>query len=132
MVFSFVQTAVIFFLLGLVTDTGSSFARNLFDAFGVTEISIHAGLVFFLLLYSPVSRVLSVLGNMISRKHEFEADAYAADIQHTPNHLITALKKLAADNLANLTPHPFPVFLDYSHPPMLVRIKALKALQRQD
>lgn len=129
MVFSIIQTAVIFFLLGLVTDKGSDFARSLFDAFGVEHISIYAGLVFFILLYSPVNRTLSVIGNMISRKHEFEADAYAAHIQGEPGHLITALKKLAADNLSNLTPHPFPVFIDYSHPPMLARIKALKSLE---
>ena len=128
MIFSFIQTAVVFFLLGLVTDQSSAFARQLFDAFGVDHISIYAGLVFFMLLFSPVSRVLSVIGNLSSRKHEFEADAYAAEIQETPEHLIMALKKLAADNLSNLTPHPLPVFLDYSHPPMLVRIKALRAL----
>ena len=128
-VFSIIQTAVIFFLLGMVTNKESGFARSLFDAFGVTEISTYAGLVFFLLLFSPVSRLLSIVGNAISRKHEFEADAYAAEIQTTPAHLITGLKKLSADNLSNLTPHPFPVFLDYSHPPTLTRIKALKALQ---
>lgn len=128
--FSIVQTAAIFFLLGIVTDQDSAFARNLFDAFGVMNISTYAGLVFFMLLFAPVSRVLSVIGNISSRKHEFEADAYAADIQETPEHLITALKKLAADNLSNLTPHPFPVFLDYSHPPMLTRIKALRQLKR--
>ncbi len=128
MAFSFVQTAVVFFLLGLVTDKSSAFARQLFDAFGVDQISIYAGLVFFMLLFSPVSRVLSVIGNLSSRKHEFEADAYAAEIQETPEHLIKALKKLAADNLSNLTPHPLPVFLDYSHPPMLTRIKALRSL----
>ena len=128
--FSIAQTAVIFFLLGLVTDPGGAFARELFDAFGVETISTYAGLVFFMLLFSPVSRVLGVLGNMNSRKHEFEADAYAAEAQGTPEHLIKGLKKLAADNLANLTPHPFPVFLDYSHPPMLVRIKALRSLKK--
>ena len=128
MIFSFIQTAVIFFLLGLVTDKSSGFARGLFDAFGVAEISTHAGLVFFMLLFSPISKILSVIGNMSSRKHEFEADAYAADIQGTPNHLITALKKLSADNLSNLTPHALRVFLDYSHPPMLVRLKALQKL----
>ena len=130
MIFSFVQTAVVFFLLGLVTDKDSAFAQGLFEAFGMNkeQISTAAGLVFFMLLFSPVSRVLSVIGNLSSRKHEFEADAYAAEIQGTPDHLIKALKKLAADNLSNLTPHPLPVFLDYSHPPMLVRIKALRAL----
>jgi len=126
MAFSIIQTAAIFFLLGLVTDQSSAFARELFNAFGVEHISTYAGLVFFMLLFSPVSRVLSVLGNINSRKHEFEADAYAAEAQGTPEHLIKGLKKLAADNLSNLTPHPFPVFLNYSHPPMLVRIKALR------
>ena len=130
MAFSILQTAVVFFLLGLVTDQNSPFARELFDAFGVSHISTYAGLVFFMLLFSPVSRVLGVIGNLSSRKHEFEADAYAAEAQGTPEHLIKGLKKLAADNLSNLTPHPFPVFLDYSHPPMLVRIKALRALKK--
>ncbi len=92
-VFSIIQTAVIFFLLGMVTNKESGFARSLFDAFGVTEISTYAGLVFFLLLFSPVSRLLSIVGNAISRKHEFEADAYAAEIQTTPAHLITGLKE---------------------------------------
>jgi len=128
MVFSIIQTAAVFFLLGLVTDQSSSFARGLFDAFSVDKISTYAGLVFFMLLFSPMSKILAVIGNISSRKHEFEADAYAADIQGTPEHLITALKKLSADNLSNLTPHALPVFLDYSHPPMLVRLKALKAL----
>lgn len=130
MIFSIIQTAAVFFLLGLVTDQSSSFARGLFDAFGVVQISTHAGLVFFMLLFSPVSKILSVFGNISSRKHEFEADAYAAEIQGTPRHLITALKKLSADNLSNLTPHAFPVFLDYSHPPMLVRLKALQGLEK--
>lgn len=129
--FSLVQTAAVFFLLGLVTDPNSPFSRQLFDAFGVDTISIHAGLVFFMLLFSPVSRVLSVLGNLSSRKHEFEADAYAAEVQGTPDHLIHGLKKLAADNLSNLTPHPLPVFLDYSHPPMLTRIEALRKLKTE-
>ena len=127
MIFSIIQTAAMFFLLGLVTDPSIPFSRQLFDAFGVNHISVYAGLVFFSFLFSPMSRILNILGNLNSRKHEFEADAYAADAQGTPDHLIRGLKKLAADNLSNLTPHPFPVFLDYSHPPMLTRIKALKA-----
>ncbi|MGB0775200.1 MAG: M48 family metallopeptidase [Akkermansiaceae bacterium] len=128
MVFSFVQTAVVFFLLGMITDKDSAFAKMLFAAFDV-EISVYAGLVFFMLLFSPVSKVLGIIGNISSRKHEFEADAYAVDAQGTPEHLITALKKLAADNLSNLTPHPLPVFLDYSHPPMLTRIEAMRRLK---
>ena len=63
-----------------------------------------------------------------SRKHEFEADAYAAEAQQSSAHLIAALKKLSIDNLSNLTPHQLRVVLDYSHPPVLVRIQALRSL----
>lgn len=122
------QTAVIFFLIGLFTNPDSKVAQMLFDSFFMENISIHAGLVFFFILFAPVNRVLSLLSNINSRKHEFEADAYAANAQGTAEHLISSLKQLSADNLVNLTPHPFPVFLDYSHPPMLTRIKALRAL----
>lgn len=128
MVISIVQTAVIFFLLGTATNPESAFGRQLYAAFGIGSQSIAAGLVLFMIVFKPVSRILSVFMNMLSRKHEFEADEYAAVNQGTPDHLISALKKLSANNLSNLTPHPLEVFLDHSHPPVLVRIKALKAL----
>jgi STE24 endopeptidase len=70
--------------------------------------------------------VLGLLGNMLSRRHEFEADAFAAKTTHTADTMIKALKKLSVDNLSNLTPHPLKVFLEYSHPPALARIAALR------
>ncbi|GAA5496220.1 protease HtpX [Rubritalea halochordaticola] len=129
MITGIIRSAVVFFLLGLVTNKDSAFARDLFSAFQVENISVYAGLIFFALLFSPIQRILGIFANITSRKHEFEADAYAANAQGTPDHLIGALKKLSADNLSNLTPHPLPVFLDYSHPPMLVRLAALKKLR---
>ncbi len=128
LVLSMIQTAVIFFLLGMVTNPATALGTQLFSAFGVAP-SIHVGLVLFMILFKPVSRILSVGMNLLSRKHEFEADAYAAEVQETPQHLVTALKKLSANNLSNLTPHPLEVFLDHSHPPVLVRINALKSLK---
>ena len=129
-VLSLAQFAILFYLLGQLIDPESGFSRQLFAAFGLpaTSISPHAGLVFFGILFSPVSRFLGVFLNAWSRKHEFEADAYAAGAQRTPEHLITALKKLSADNLSNLTPPRFRVLLYYSHPPVLVRIHALRKL----
>ncbi len=125
---SVLQAGVLFYLLGLVIDPSGKFSRLLFDAFGVKEISPHAGLVFFGLLFSPASRLLGIAANAWSRKHEFEADAYAARATGDPESLVSALKKLSAKNLSNLTPHPFRVFLDHSHPPTLVRIQALRSL----
>lgn len=124
---SVVQAGVLFFLLGIVID-GGKFSRELFNAFGVAQISAHVGLVLFGLLFAPASRLLGIAAAAWSRKHEFEADAYAAKATGKPESLVTALKKLSAKNLSNLTPHPFRVFLDYSHPPVLTRIDALRSL----
>jgi STE24 endopeptidase len=126
---SIAQSAALFFLLGLVIDKDGTFSRMLFDAFGVETISPHVGLVLFAILFSPASRILGIFSNAWSRRHEFEADAYAANAMGTSEHLISALKKLSAKNLSNLTPHPIRVLLDYSHPPMLERLTALRSLK---
>lgn len=119
---SIVNTGVVFFLLSIALTH-----EGLFAAFGVGQPSVHAGLIFFALLYTPVDMVLSMLLQAFSRKNEYEADAYAAETTGAPESLVSALKKLSAENLANLTPHPFYVFLNHSHPPVLRRIAALRA-----
>lgn len=123
---SIAQAGALFFLLGLTIDPSGRFSRLLFDAFGVETISPHVGLVLFGLLFAPASRLLGIAANAWSRKHEFEADAYAAEVTGNSESLVSALKKLSAKNLSNLTPHPLRVFLDHSHPPVLVRIDALR------
>ena len=123
MLMSFVQTGMVFALLSVFLTH-----RGLYDAFFMSEMSLYAGLVFFGLLYSPLDLILSVLGSVISRKHEFEADRYAARVSRDPEAMVNALKKLSAHNLSNLSPHRWYVFLNYSHPPVLERIKAIRAL----
>ncbi|MGE4297298.1 MAG: M48 family metallopeptidase [Desulfovibrionaceae bacterium] len=115
------KTGVLFFLMSLFLGN-----RTLFDAFGVREISVHAGLVFFGLLYTPVSLALSVATNALSRAWEYEADAFAARTTGEPEHMVAALKQLSVSNLSNLTPHPLEVALHHSHPPVLARIEALR------
>jgi len=119
------QMGLIFFLIGLATDPNGTFARALHDAFFVGKISPHAGLVFFTILLEPASKALSVLANAWSRKHEFEADAYAAKSTGTPEALATALKKLTTDHLSHPAPHQLRIVLDYSHPPLLQRLRSL-------
>ena len=119
------QTAVIFYLLGLATDPDGKFSRVLFDAFGVKEISPHVGLVLFSILLEPVSKALAVLANAWSRRHEFEADAYAANVTGDGKALGQALKKMSADHLSHPSPAPLRVWLDYSHPPLVERLEAL-------
>jgi STE24 endopeptidase len=124
-----VQTAAVFFLLGLATDPDGRFARLLFDAFGVENISPHVGLVLFFILLEPASRALGVLFNAWSRRHEFEADAYAAEMTGDATPLASALKKMTSDHLAHPSPAPLRVWLDYSHPPLVERLRALAAVR---
>lgn len=119
---SVLHSGLMFFLLSIfLTHTG------LFDAFDMEHESTYSGLVFFGLLYAPVELFLSLFLSHRSRRHEFEADRYAVDTLDEPEAMATALEKLAADNLANLTPHPFYVFLRYSHPPLTQRLAAIRA-----
>lgn len=120
MVISTLHTGVLFFLLGIFLNDPA-----LFEAFYMDEMSVYAGLLFFGMLYTPVEMILGLGMNALSRKHEFEADAFAAQTTGDAESMIQALKKLSKDNLSNLTPHPFYVFLHYSHPPVRERIQAL-------
>lgn len=99
---------------------------GLFQAFYLRQPSVYAGLVLFGLLYTPVSFVLSVVLNLYSRHNEFEADRYSAETYKNPAAMKEALKKLSVATLSNLEPHPFYVFLTYTHPPVLQRIQALR------
>ncbi|WP_420319844.1 M48 family metallopeptidase [Flagellimonas sp.] len=95
-------------------------------AIGVSIPSFHAGLIGFVLLYSPISEITSLAMNYLSRKFEFQADDYAKNT-FSAEPLITSLKKLSKNSLSNLTPHPAYVFVHYSHPPLIERIRNLKA-----
>jgi STE24 endopeptidase len=102
---------------------------GLYEAFFVVQPSVYTGLLFFGLLYTPVEMVLSIFLNIVSRKNEYEADRFAAETIEEPLSMESALKKLAADNLSNLSPHPFYVFLNYSHPPLLQRLSAIRQVK---
>ncbi len=114
-----VQTGLILFILSLFI-----FNREMSYALGGGESAIHLNLVAFFMLFSPISHFTGILSNMWSRKNEYEADRYAAET-YSAKELSNALKKLSADNLSNLTPHPAIVFVHYSHPPLLNRLRAM-------
>ena len=100
--------------------------QKLFDVFYMQEKSIYAGLVFFSMLYTPISLILGIFFTYISRRNEFAADQYSIKTAQMPDSMISSLKKLSKENLSNLTPHWLNVFLNYTHPPVLERIRALK------
>ena len=93
-------------------------------AAGCGAASFHVNLAVFSLIYTPVSLVLDIVTNIISRGHERQADAFAAAHGMGPAEA-SALKKMSAKSLANLTPHPLVVFTEYSHPTLAERVEAL-------
>jgi len=95
-------------------------------AIGVSQPSFHAALIGFGILYSPISEITGLIMNHLSRKFEYQADDYAKNT-YAAIPLITSLKKLSKNNLSNLTPHPAYVFMHYSHPPLIARIRNLKS-----
>ncbi len=120
---SILQSALMLFLLSLMIHN-----ENLTQALGGEGLSVHLNLLAFGLLYAPISTAIGVSFNLLSRKNEFEADAYAAKTSNGTA-LKDALKKLSLNNLSNLWPHKWFVFFHYSHPPLLQRLQALDTLR---
>jgi STE24 endopeptidase len=90
-------------------------------ALGGTTTSLHLALIGFSLLYLPLSEILNFASYYISRKHEYSADNFTA-AHEMGEALVEALKKISSKSLSNLTPHPFVVFWNYSHPTLLQRM----------
>ncbi|RMZ51215.1 M48 family peptidase [Flavobacteriaceae bacterium PRS1] len=95
------------------------------NALGVEIPSFHIGLIAFGMLYSPISEITGLIMNHFSRKFEYQADDYAKKT-YKAEPLITSLKKLSKNSLSNLTPHKAYVFMHYSHPTLLERVRNLK------
>jgi STE24 endopeptidase len=120
LIIGIIQMGVMFFLLSLFISY-----QGLFDAFYMDQKSVYGGLIFFGMLYSPIGFITGIFIQMLSRKNEYEADRFAVETTKEPQFLANALKKLSVHNLSNLVPHPFYVFIHYSHPPILERINAI-------
>ena len=94
-------------------------------AFGFPPGEIAPSFLLFGLLSGVVTFWFSPLGNLLSRKHEYEADAFARDAMGGPAAMVGALRKLAQKNLSNLTPHRWFSGFYYSHPTLVEREAAL-------
>ena len=116
---SIVTTGITLYLLSIFIDN-----PLLAAALGVATPGFHIGIIVFGILYSPISEIIGLFMNIISRKFEYQADSFAKT-NYSGTALITALKKLSKNALSNLTPHPYYVFVHYSHPTLLQRIRKL-------
>jgi STE24 endopeptidase len=123
LILSILQTGLMLFLLSLFIKS-----PELSMALGSDIPSFHLGLIAFIILYSPVSWILGLAGNLLSRKHEYAADRFAGT-HFKPESLKRALTKLSVKNLSNLRPHPAYVFVYYSHPTLLQRLHNLDRIK---
>ena len=110
---------VMFYIFSIVIDS-----KDIAAAAGCAEASFHINMTVFMLLFTPVQILTSMLSNIVSRRHEWQADEYARK-HGMGTALNSALKKMSAKSLANLTPHPAVVFTQYSHPTLLQRVQHL-------
>lgn len=115
-------------LTGIMLFVLSIFISNplLSNALGVEIQSFHVGLIAFGMLYAPISELTGLLMNYLSRQFEYQADDYAKNT-YKAEPLVSSLKKLSKNSLSNLTPHPAYVFIHYSHPTLLQRVRNLKS-----
>jgi STE24 endopeptidase len=119
LIMSLVQSGLLIWLLSVAISR-----PELSLAIGASSPSFYMGIVAFGLLFSPISTVIGIFTNIISRKHEYQADAFATSYGYG-NALIVGLVKLSVASLSNLTPHWLYVFFNYSHPTLLQRKKAI-------
>lgn len=117
--FSIIQTGVMMYILWL-----SLGYAEISESLGAVHGSFHVGIIAFAILFTPISIILGLAGNVLSRKNEYEADAYSR-ANYNAEELKSALKKLSRNNLSNLRPHPAYEFFYYSHPSVLRRLDAL-------
>lgn len=96
-------------------------------AFGLPAGALAPTFLLFALLGGVLTFWFSPIGNWVSRKHEYEADAFAKDAMGGPAPLVSALRKMSQKNLSNLTPHPLYSTFHYSHPTLVERERALQA-----
>ncbi len=100
----------------------------LYQTFGFQGFVVYVGLFLIGTFISLLGFFAQPLESAISRRFELEADDFALELMETGEPMRNALKRLASDNLANLTPHPLYAWVNYSHPPLVERIERLTTL----
>ena len=118
--FSLFRTLITFAVLGLLLNYS-----GLCTAFGFDGVNYFFALQLLSIISWPLTKLLDIVSNYISRKHEYQADAFAAK-EGYGDKLIAALKRLSKEALSDINPHPVKVVLDYSHPTLSQRITAIE------
>ncbi len=98
---------------------------DLFGQIGFSGAMVGVALYVAAILFEPLNLLLSPFMNWLSRRYEYQSDAYSLSINPSAADMKGALIKLSQKNLSNLFPHPLYVVFHYSHPPLLARLKAI-------
>ncbi|MGD9503704.1 MAG: M48 family metallopeptidase [Syntrophobacteraceae bacterium] len=104
--------------------------KGMYSTFGFDSPAPFAGLFLTGVLWQKLGFFLKPLYMALSRRFERQADAFSVRLMGTAEPMISSLKRLASDNLANLAPHPLYVWFNYSHPPLVDRVSALAEAAR--
>ena len=108
------------FLMSLLVESATLSA-----ALGAAEHVVALNLIAVVLLFGPVSTLLGVLGNALSRRFEYQADAFAARTT-APAAMTGALRRFVQNDLALATAHPLYTALELTHPAPVERIRAIE------
>ena len=119
-----VLSFLLFALLGWLS-TSSQLAHSFYFTGLTSEQLILPIFLLFLTIGGLISYWISPLGSAISRRHEYQADAFANQAMGDSQPLISALRQLHTENLSNLTPHPLYSSFYYSHPTLIEREAAM-------
>jgi STE24 endopeptidase len=120
LIMGILQVGILLFILSLFV-----YSESISLALGGNQMAVHLNLIGFSLLFSPISMLIGLGMNMLSRKNEFQADRFAKET-YAGEPLAEALKTLSIKNLSNINPHPLYVYVHYSHPPLLERLEKLE------
>ena len=129
LVLSLFLTLMGLWLMSLLLHQPALFAAFGFHLAGVGQPSSHAAIVILSLLVGPATLLLQPLASAWIRRHEYEADRYAARAVGDAEPLAEALINLSRDNLSNPNPHPWYSAYHYSHPTLVERLRALRRPQ---
>jgi STE24 endopeptidase len=123
LIISSIMSFIGFFLLDIFLKS-----KSFFNALGYSEPSIHIGLILLSIILPVLDMLFGPLFNMLSRMNEYKADKFSQEAVNDKVSASSALIKLNKDNLSNPLPHPLYSFINYSHPPLVERLKAIGSL----
>ena len=121
MVTGVLQLGLVFGLFQLVAFGYGDLIASMLN---LPSINLPVALLIFGFMYSPLQLITGYLSSSLSRKFEYEADAFAKETS-SGEALASALRKLSVEHLSNLNPNKFVVSMTYSHPPLWQRLRAL-------